>query len=79
MANNVSLMREMTGGSARAYRFQEVVSNIWLAFIKTGDPNVKGLPKWEEYNAKSAPTMILDDKCELVHHIDDDIIKVITE
>ncbi|MBQ1619270.1 MAG: carboxylesterase/lipase family protein [Bacteroidales bacterium] len=79
MANNVSLMREMTGGSDRAYRFQEVVSNIWLAFIKTGNPNIAGLPAWEEYSAESAPTMILDDKCELVHHVDDDLIKVITE
>ena len=74
MSNNVSLMREMTGGTARAYRFQETVSDIWLAFIKTGDPNVKGIPSWPAYTEENGATMVLDDKCVLRGHLDDALL-----
>lgn len=70
MLNNVALQREMTGSTPEAYVFEDLVSNIWLSFIKTGDPNVKGLPTWEPYNAESGPTMILDNSCRLEHNHD---------
>ena len=44
MLHNVSLQREMTGASDRAYKFERLISSIWLAFIKTGNPNTKGVP-----------------------------------
>ncbi len=46
MLHNVSLQREMTGATEKAYKFEKLISSIWLAFIKTGNPNVKGLPLW---------------------------------
>ena len=70
MLHNVSLQREMTGASDHAYKFDRLVSSIWLAFIKTGNPNTKGLPKWEPYNAETGVTMILDDRCEPRQHHD---------
>ncbi|MBQ0047325.1 MAG: carboxylesterase/lipase family protein [Prevotellaceae bacterium] len=63
MLHNVSLQREMTGASEAAYKFEKVISDIWLSFIKTGNPNTKGLPTWEPYSEKSGVTMILDNKC----------------
>ena len=74
MFNNVQNMREMTGGSDRAYRFQQTVSDIWLSFIKTGNPNVKGIPTWEPYSEENGFTMVLDDVCRGVSHLDDDLI-----
>ena len=70
MFNNVALQREMTGGTERAYKFQEMVSDAWLSFIKTGKPAAKGMPEWEAFNEKDCPTMILDDECRLEYNFD---------
>nr|MCR4824015.1 carboxylesterase family protein [Bacteroidales bacterium] len=71
MFNNVQNMREMTGGSDRAYRFQETVSNIWLSFIKNGNP---GISAWEPYSEENGLTMILDDECRAARHHDDELL-----
>ena len=76
MLHNVSLQREMTGASPAAYKFERLISSIWVAFIKTGNPNVKGLPKWEPYTAESGVTMILDNKCEPRKHHDKELMEL---
>lgn len=76
MLHNVSLQREMTGASPAAYKFEKLISSIWLAFIKTGNPNVKGLPKWEPYHAETGVTMILDNKCYPLRHHDKELMKL---
>ena len=70
MFNNVAVQREMTGSSESAYRLQEIISNYWLAFIKTGDPNVKGQPVWEAFNVENGPCMMLDNVCEIRYNHD---------
>lgn len=75
MLHNVSLQREMTGASKEAYAFEKTISSIWLSFIKTGNPNVKGLPKWEPYNEQTGVTMILDNKCRPVQHLDKELLQ----
>ena len=32
-------------------------------YLKAGDPNGSGLPKWPKYSAANGETMILDDTC----------------
>ncbi len=76
MLHNVSLQREMTGASEKAYRFEKLISSIWLAFIKTGNPNTKGLPKWEPYSEETGVTMILDNKCKPLQHHDRELMKL---
>ncbi len=76
MLHNVSLQREMTGASPAAYRFEKLVSSIWLSFIKTGNPNVKGMPKWEPYNVETGVTMILDNKCYPLQHHDKELMQL---
>ena len=65
MFNNVENQREMTGGTPEAYKMEDIVSNAWIAFIKTGDPNCKGLPAWEPFNPEENPTMVFDNVPEL--------------
>ena len=65
MFNNVAVQREMTGGTPEAYRMADLVSDAWIAFIKTGDPNCKGLPRWEPFNPEENPTMVFDNVTEL--------------
>lgn len=76
MLHNVSLQREMTGASPSAYKFEKVISSIWLSFIKTGNPNVKGLPKWEPFTEQNGVTMILDNKCYPLNHHDSELLKL---
>ncbi|MBP5537026.1 MAG: carboxylesterase/lipase family protein [Bacteroidales bacterium] len=65
MFNNIANQREMTGGTPEAYKVADAVSSAWIAFIKTGDPNCKELPKWEPFNPDENPTMVLDNVSEL--------------
>lgn len=76
MLHNVNLQREMTGASPSAYKFEKLISSIWLSFIKTGNPNVKGLPKWEPFTEQNGVTMILDNKCYPLNHHDSDLLKL---
>lgn len=34
--------------------------SAWVAFIKTGDPNVPALPQWPKYDANSRQVMVFD-------------------
>ena len=76
MFNNVSLQREMTGGSARAYKLQEKISDAWLAFIKTGDPNTPSLPAWDAFTEDNGATMVLDDVCVLKNDLDKQLLEI---
>lgn len=74
MFNNVIAQREMTGGTAEAMALGEKVSSAWIAFMKTGDPNVKGLPRWEKYTKDNGYTMVFDNECSIVRNHDRDLL-----
>ena len=78
MFNNIAVQREMTGSSESAYKLADIISNYWLAFIKTGDPNCPGQPKWEPYNEQTGPCMILDNTCEMRYNHDKVLIDLAT-
>lgn len=42
------------------YSLEKTMSSFWANFIKTGDPNGKGLPKWPSYNPQSKMIMMLN-------------------
>ena len=63
MFNNVARQREMTGSSESAYRLADIVSDYWISFIKTGDPNATGRPVWEPYTPDGGASMVLDNAC----------------
>jgi para-nitrobenzyl esterase len=43
------------------------ISGAWAAFARNGNPNCKGLPKWNPYTASERATMILDNECKVVN------------
>ncbi len=65
MFNNVALQPEMTGNTEEAHALEDIISSAWLQFIKTGDPNHEGMPKWEPFTAEKPAYMIFDNTCEM--------------
>lgn len=59
-----------TGGGSRPRKLAEKMSDALLQFMRTGNPNVTGLPEWEAYNEETGPVMVLDDECVLMNDPD---------
>jgi para-nitrobenzyl esterase len=57
----------LTGGGEEAQKMADKLSETWIAFAATGDPNTpkSGLPRWDPYDMDKRPTMILDTKSRL--------------
>jgi len=53
------------GHRPEAPALAERVSEAWLAFARTGDPNHAGLPAWPAYGTGCRPTMIFDVDCRV--------------
>jgi para-nitrobenzyl esterase len=43
------------------------MSAAWAAFARTGNPNHKGLPKWQPFDANQRATMIFNNECRAVN------------
>ena len=57
--DNVKTSR-MTSGSPDAPALADKVSDAWIAFARTGDPNTPKLPRWPAFNATNRPTMVFN-------------------
>ena len=53
------------GGRPEAPALAERVSEAWLAFARTGDPNHPGLPAWPAYDTDRRATMLFDVDCRV--------------
>ena len=63
--DNVALSPGMVGSSAedqvRAQGMADVVSETYIAFARTGNPNNAKVPKWPAFDLKSRATMVFDE------------------
>jgi para-nitrobenzyl esterase len=64
--DNVDAAKSMTGSGQDRYELATRMSNAWVAFARTGDPNHPGLPKWTPYDTTRRATMIFNNPCKLV-------------
>lgn len=67
----------MTGGGADACALANLMSNAWLNFARTGNPNADGLPQWEPYTAEKGATMIFNNTCEVKYNHDKELLDVV--
>jgi para-nitrobenzyl esterase len=61
---NTDLMLSHTGGGIRPRRLSTLMAGALLQFMRTGNPNVKGLPSWPRYSTAKGETMVFDDICQ---------------
>lgn len=50
----------MSGTGESQQALADVMSEAWLAFARTGNPNHPGLPDWPQYQTDDRATMIFD-------------------
>jgi len=77
--DNTDLSAFATGGTAEAGDLAARISDAWLHFARTGNPNHSGLPSWPAFTADRVPTMCFDKKCEVKNDHDRDLRKAAAE
>jgi para-nitrobenzyl esterase len=70
--DNIDRCANATGGTQEARELAGRVSQAWIQFARTGNPNHSGLPRWPAVSASALPTMIFDTRCEVRHDPDAD-------
>ena len=58
--DNVQISKRFTGGGQEAMALADKLSDTWIAFARTGNPNTPKLPHWPAYTAKNRATMVID-------------------
>jgi para-nitrobenzyl esterase len=64
--DNAVIVPDKVGTGEDARVLASRMSDAWLAFARTGTPNVKRLPPWPTYDLTRRNTMIFDSTCRIV-------------
>ena len=65
--DNVKISERLTGGGPAAMALADKVSDTWIAFARTGNPNTSKLPRWPAFNAQDRATMVIDNVSKVVN------------
>jgi para-nitrobenzyl esterase len=60
--DNTDRCDSMTGGGAQARALAAVMSEAWLRFARTGDPNHPHMPHWDAFSPNRKQTMMFDNE-----------------
>jgi para-nitrobenzyl esterase len=58
--DNIDKKGSLTGSSAEAQKLADQMSETFIAFARTGDPNNQAIPRWERYQLPRRQTMLFD-------------------
>ncbi len=75
--DNIAKANQMTGGGQEAYALADKMSQAWINFAKTGNPNHSGLPEWPAYNSTDTSTMHFDTSCEVKPQLDKELFAIV--
>ncbi len=64
--DNVEACKTITGTGPDRQLLADRMSAAWVAFARSGNPNHKGIPKWEPFTASARNTMIFNTECRAV-------------
>jgi para-nitrobenzyl esterase len=68
--NNTDRCETMTGGGGEARALGAKMSDAWIAFARSGNPNHGGIPHWPQFSVQNVPTMIFDTTISLINDPD---------
>lgn len=69
--NNVIVSASMTGATPDAIRLGDQMSDAWLNFARTGNPNTPKLPVWDAYTPDNGALMFFDaPECKMLYNHD---------
>lgn len=77
--NNIARCANMAGGTKEAYELADKVSQAWINFARTGNPNHSGLPNWQAYNATNTATMHFDNTCAVKPQMDKELFDLVAQ
>jgi para-nitrobenzyl esterase len=66
---NTDIPKVMTKGGPEVKELAGRVSDAWIQFARSGNPNHKGLPNWSEYTLRERATMVFDITCKVVNDL----------
>lgn len=75
--DNIEKCQQMTGGGKDAYKLAAKMSPAWINFAKTGNPNHKGIPKWDPYTENKGATMYYDNVCRIIFNHDKELMELV--
>ncbi len=67
-----------TGGGPSARALAAKVSEAWIRFARTGNPNHNGLPEWPAFSAEEPATMVFDNTCAVEHGADREELELLS-
>jgi len=77
--DNTARCENMTGNGAAAHALADKMSEAWIHFAASGDPNHAAIPHWKPFDPAEKGTMVFDDDCAFHEHLDDECQKVINQ
>ena len=75
--DNVALDEQGTGSGKEAYALQDRISQVWINFARSGNPNTPGLPNWPAYTRENGATMIFDNNSEVRYKHDKQLMTLL--
>jgi para-nitrobenzyl esterase len=64
--DNPKLIRMNKSGNPEVPALVKLMSDTWVSFARTGNPNHPGLANWPTFNAKDRPTMVFNAETKVV-------------
>jgi para-nitrobenzyl esterase len=77
--DNTDRCETMTGGGPDARALAARISQAWIGFARTGDPNHGGLPKWAPFTTARRTTMVFNNFSEAKDDPDGAELKALME